>query len=135
MKKFLALLISLVCFIACVGDNSALEGNWGMISGGIKKNGVFSSLDDKGDFYKTMEFNTDGTFTEVCGGLSATGTYKVKGGSSISYTYKSISGNGPEYFAIHSSGTWTYHFLGSDSFTLYDFSSSSFEVSMTFKRL
>ena len=106
-----------------------------MVSGGIKKNGSFNSLNEKDDFYKTIEFLSDGTFIETCGSETATGTYKVGGGQSITYSYTNYPNGGPEYFAIHKSGKWTYQFWSPDSFTLYDFSSSSNEVSMTFTKI
>lgn len=137
MKRFLLALM--VCLIAssCTDSlsSSKLEGEWGMVSGGIKDNGGFRSLEKKGEYYKTMEFLADGTFVEKCGSLTATGTYTVKGGRSICYSYIDAPSGGPEYFVVHKSGTWMYQFWDEGSFTLYDYASSSHEVSMTFSRI
>ena len=139
MKRFLFVTV-IICLLttACgdlFGTQNSIEGQWGMVSGGIKKNGSLTSLDEKNDFYKIIEFKSDGTFIETCGSETATGTYKVGGGQSITYSYTDYPHGGPEYFAIHKSGKWTYQFWGADSFTLYDFSSSSYEVSMTFTKI
>ena len=139
MKKVL-FIAEIICLLttACgdlFGTQNSIEGQWGMVSGGIKKNGSFTSLDEKNDFYKIIEFKSDGTFIETCGSETATGTYKVGGGQSITYSYTNYPEGGPEYFAIRKSGKWTYQFWGADSFTLYDFSSSSYEVSMTFTKI
>ena len=139
MKKVL-FIAAIICLLttACedlFGTQNSIEGQWGMVSGGIKKNGSFTSLDEKNDFYKIIEFKSDGTFIETCGSETATGTYKVGGGQSITYSYTNYPEGGPEYFAIRKSGKWTYQFWGADSFTLYDFSSSSYEVSMTFTKI
>ena len=147
MKKVLFFAVITCCLLtSCLGDMSgllfgdggstySLEGQWGMVSGGIERNGVFSGLENKGDYYKTMEFNEDGTFVEKCGDLTASGTYSIQGSSTISYTYSEVSGEGPAYFAIHKSGTWMYAFWNQNSFTLYDYSSRSLEVSMTFSKI
>ena len=146
MKNVLFLTVIACCLLtSCLGDMSglfggsgstySLEGKWGMVSGGIERNGVFSGLDSKDDYYKTMEFNEDGTFVEECGDLRATGTYTVQGSSTISYTYSEVPGDGPAYFAIHNSGTWMYVFWNANSFTLYDYSSRSLEISMTFSKI
>lgn len=139
MKKVL-FIAAIICLLttACgdiFGTQNSIEGQWGMVSGGIKKNGSFTSLDEKNDFYKIIEFKSDGTFIETCESETATGTYKVGGGQSITYSYTNYPEGGPEYFAIRKSGKWTYQFWGADSFTLYDFSSSSYEVSMTFTKI
>lgn len=139
MKRFL-FVTTFICLLATAcgdlfGTQNSIEGQWGMVSGGIKKNGSFTSLDEKNDFYKIIEFKSDGTFIETCGSETATGTYKVGGGQSITYSYTNYPEGGPEYFAIRKSGKWTYQFWGADSFTLYDFSSSSYEVSMTFTKI
>ena len=139
MKRFL-FVTTFICLLATacgdlLGSQNSIEGQWGMVSGGIKKNGSFTSLDEKNDFYKIIEFKSDGTFIETCGSETATGTYKVGGGQSITYSYTNYPEGGPEYFAIRKSGKWTYQFWGADSFTLYDFSSSSYEVSMTFTKI
>lgn len=139
MKRFL-FVTTFMCLLATacgdlLGSQNSIEGKWGMVSGGIKKNGSFNSLNEKDDFYKTIEFLSDGTFIETCGSETATGTYKVGGGQSITYSYTNYPNGGPEYFAIHKSGKWTYQFWGPDSFTLYDFSSLSNEVSMTFAKI
>ena len=34
-----------------------------MVSGGIKDNGKFRDLNKTGEYYKTIEFSDDGTFT------------------------------------------------------------------------
>lgn len=139
MKKVLLFLLASLIVSACVdlfsSSKYSLEGTWGMVSGGIKDNGKFRDLNKTGEYYKTIEFSDDGTFTEKCGTLVATGTYKVKGSQSISYSYTDVSGSGPEYFVVHRSGSWTYYFWEEDSFTLYDYASSSHEVSMTFERI
>ena len=140
MRKISALLCALVClaFCSCVGlstpDTPSLEGRWGMVSGGIEKYGDLQLLEGKSGHYKTMEFRSDGTFTEECGVFVAQGTYKIKGGD-IKYTYTEIPSNDVEYFAIHESGTWIYKFWGENTFTLYDYASSALEVSMSFERL
>ena len=82
-----------------------------------------------------MEFLPGGTFVEKCGSKTATGTYSIKSSQSISYSYTDFPKGGPEYFAVHKSGTWTYYFWDEDTFTLYDYASSSHEVSMTFSRI
>lgn len=138
MKKVL-FITTMICLLATAcgelfGTQHSIEGTWGMVSGGIKKNGSFKSLDEKSDFYKTIEFKSDGTFIETCGSYTATGTYKSSG-QSITYSYTDYPNGGPEYFAIHKSGKWTYQLWGADTFTLYDFSSSSYEVSMTFTKI
>ena len=137
MKRFL-FVTSIICLLATAcgdlfGSQNSIEGKWGMVSGGIKKNGSFNSLEEKSEFYKTIEFLSDGTFVETCGTHSATGTYKVSG-KSITYSYTDYPNGGPEYFAIHKSGKWTIQFWDAGSFTLYDFS-SSYEVSMTFNKI
>lgn len=142
MKKVFAILLSIYAFLLLTtscGDlfsssSRSIVGTWGMVSGGIKEGGSFSSLEEKeGSYYKTMVFLEDGTFTEQCGDATATGTYEVKS-SSIKYSYANVSGTGPAYFAIHKSGTWTYYFLDDDSFMLYDYASST-EVSMRLKMI
>ena len=141
MKKIVALIIALVGVFSCTdmmfGTKYSLEGEWGMIGGGIKRSGEFTSIEKQENGYlKTIEFFADGTFKEVCGDAVATGTYQRRGSQAITYSYDSFPNDGPEYFAIHESGTWTYYFWSEDSFTLYDFvDSPSFEVSMTFERL
>ena len=139
MKRALLVLAFLACMIlpSCsdlFAPRNSVVGEWGMVSGGIKKNGKFTSIDKEDSYLKVMEFFEDGTFTETCGELKASGTYTQKG-TSISYKYTSVSGDGPEWFVVHRSGTWTYYFWSSDSFTLYDFSSATYEVSMTFERI
>lgn len=137
MKRFL-FVTTFICLLATAcgdlfGSQNSIEGKWGMVSGGIKKNGSFNSLEEKSEFYKTIEFLSDGTFVETCGTQSATGTYKVSG-KSITYSYIDYPDGGPEYFAIHKSGKWTIQFWDAGTFTLYDFS-SSYEVSMTFNKI
>ena len=137
MKRFL-FVTSIICLLATAcgdlfGSQNSIEGKWGMVSGGIKKNGSFNSLEEKSEFYKTIEFLSDGTFVETCGTQSATGSYKVSG-KSITYSYTDYPDGGPKYFAIHKSGKWTIQFWDAGTFTLYDFS-SSYEVSMTFNKI
>ena len=95
MKKVFAILLSVYAFLLLTtscGDlfsssSRSIVGTWGMVSGGIKEGGSFSSLEEKeGTYYKTMVFLEDGTFTEQCGDATATGTYEVKS-SSIKYSY------------------------------------------------
>ena len=81
MKKVL-FITTMICQLATAcgdlfGTQHSIEGTWGMVSGGIKKNGSFKSLDQKADFYKTIEFKSDGTFVETCGSYTATGTYNA----------------------------------------------------------
>lgn len=141
MKRYslLSILFFGVLLCSCFGSESAqksLIGEWGMVSGGVEKHGVFAGLEHKDDYYKTMEFREDGSFTEICGELVANGTYEVVNSQRIKYSYIDAPGGGPEYFVIHRSGSWTYYFFESDAFTLYDYSASpSLEVSMTFKRI
>lgn len=141
MKKIVLLFIAVACAFSCTdmffGTTYSLEGKWGMVSGGIKRSGSFTSIEKMEEgYYKTIEFSADGTFKEVCGDAVATGTYKMRGSQSITYKYDSVPDKGSVYFAVHSSGTWTYSFWSEDSFTLYDFADSpSFEVSMTFVML
>jgi hypothetical protein len=116
------------------GPSYSVIGKWGMVSGGIKADGKFTELAEKTDsYYKTMEFREDGTFTEICGDLTANGTYKQSSGK-ITYNYTEVPLGGAKYFAIHNSGTWTYYFWEDNIFTLYDFT-STLEVSMTFKKI
>jgi hypothetical protein len=138
MKRFV-FFAAMICLMATscsdlFGSKYSVEGKWGMVSGGIKKNGSFNSIEEKSEFYKTIEFMSDGTFVETCGTQSAEGTYSVTG-QSITYSYTDYPDGGPEYFAIRKSGKWTFHFWDSDSFTLYDFASPSYEVSMTFEKI
>ena len=142
MKKVAYILIGLfcLCLSGCAGllDGSTpypLEGEWGMMSGGIERYGKFEEIDVIAGGPKTITFLSDGTFTETCKSLVAKGTYEVKAGSVIKYKYTSIPEGGPEYFAIHESGKWTYQFWASDSMTLYDYASPALEVSMTFARV
>ena len=134
------LLIAFVCLLAtsCVdmfGPSRSIVGKWGMVSGGIKNGSDFNSLEEnEGSYYKIMEFLEDGTFTETCGELTATGTYSQKGSTSITYSYTDTPSGGPAYFAIHKSGSWMYYFLDEDSFMLYDYASST-EVSMRLKKI
>ena len=136
LVAFAIIITYLVCSSCSdfTGPERSIVGEWGMVSGGIKDKGVFTALDatDAG-FYKTLEFREDGTFTEICGECVASGTYKVTSGA-ISYLYSDVKGIGPDYFAIHSSGSWIYHFWEDDFFTLYDFASPK-EVSMSFRRI
>ena len=140
MKKITILFCALVCLTlgSCSGlfdsKSPSIEGRWGMVSGGVEKYGKLQTLEKTDYHYKFMEFRDDGTFTEECGVFVATGTYKIQG-ESINYTYTNIPSNSVEYFAIHESGTWMYHFWGENTFTLYDFASAALEVSMTFERL
>ena len=139
MKKHLTILtlgLVLLLSVSSCGDlfgpSKSIVGTWGMVSGGIKERGEFTSLDEKdGAYYKTMKFLEDGTFIEICGELTATGTYS-QGGSSITYSYTDAPTGGPAYFAIHKSGSWMYYFMEEDSFMLYDYASST-EVSMRLK--
>lgn len=139
IKKLIITLAVAVCVCSCFGDaetSHKIVGKWGMVSGGIERYGVFASIEKGEGYLKTIEFREDGSFEEVCGSAVAIGTYEVKSSQSISYSYTSVSGEGPEYFAIHSSGKWMCQFWNDDSFTLYDYSASpAFEVSMSFDRL
>ena len=125
-----------VLLSACAGllqPSHTIVGTWEMVSGGIKDKGVFTSLEKvDGKVYKTIEFRDDGTFTEVCEGLTASGTYSFNS-TGIKYSYSSVPEGGPAYFAIHKSGLWTYMFWEDDFVTLYDFSSPTYEVSMSFR--
>ena len=132
--SFVVLLVCMIC-TSCgdlFGPAHSIVGTWGMASGGIKAGGEFTELPERSSYYKIMEFREDGTFTETCDNCEATGTYS-QSGSIITYQYTKVEGSGPEYFAIHDSGAWTYYFWNDVSFTLYDFSST--EVSMTFRRI
>ena len=146
MKRFLRTIL----FVAIVGlvlpscrdlfssadDEKSFIGTWGMVSGGIKTSAGFTALETKEDsFYKTMDFSEDGSFIERCGDAVAYGAYEILNGQTIQYTYTTVYGTAPEYFVVHRSGSWLYYFMNKDSFMLYDYASSTHEVSMRFVRI
>lgn len=134
MLFFVAMFFMMVSCGDTFSSDQSIVGTWGMESGGINEGDGLKTLEKEADaYYKIMEFREDGTFTERCGNLTASGTYSQKG-SSIKYSYNVMPNGGPIYFAIHRSGSWMYHFWEDGWFTLYDYT-SSLEVSMGMRRL